>query len=238
MRILAFLPTYNERENIEQLLRQLFSLPCDLHAVVVDDLSPDGTGQLVENLKQEYPDRLEIIHRRGARGRGFAGVCGFEYAAGREDVDWVLEMDADGSHRPEDIPRLLEASCRADVVLGSRYVPGGKVIGWSPFRYLNSFVAGLLSRIILGLKYKDPTSGFRLFRREVVNCLPWKSMVSNNPSIVEEILYHCRVRGYRIVEAPITFVDRRRGSSKFSVKMISRWILNLWQVRKKVGKNV
>lgn len=235
MKILVFLPTYNERENIETLIRQLFALPLELNVLVVDDLSPDGTGQLVEDLKREFSGRLEVMHRQGKRGRGLAGIAGFQYAAKAQGIDGVIEMDADGSHDPKYIPDLVKACKNADVVLGSRYVPGGGVIGWSAFRHLNSRVAGWVSKILLGLKVQDPTSGYRLFRQDVIRQLPWERMVSDNPSIVEEILYHCIVRGFRIVEVPILFVDRQKGKSKFSPRLIWKWILNLWHVRRMVS---
>lgn len=235
MKILALLPTYNERENIEAVLEQLFALPLPIEVLVVDDLSPDGTGQFVEQMKDRYPGRLEILHRQGPRGRGRAGIAAFQQAARVEGLDWVLEMDADGSHRPRFIPQMLQAGREADVVLGSRYVPGGGVIGWSAFRYVNSFVAGWVARLLLGLRAKDPTSGFRLFRHEVVRQLPWDEMISDNPSIVEEILYHCTLRKFRIAEVPIMFVDRQKGESKFSLKLISRWIGNLWHVRRRAA---
>jgi len=232
MRILALLPTYNERENIEAVLRRLFALPLPLEALVVDDLSPDGTGRIVERLKSQYPGRLEVMHRERPRGRGRAGVAAFQYAARVEGLDWVVEMDADGSHQPRFIPELLQAGDSADVVLGSRYVTGGRVEGWEFLRHLNSRVAGWVARILLGLWVKDPTSGFRLFRHEVVRALPWEQMISDNPSIVEEILYHCKRKGFRIVEVPIVFVDRKQGRSKFSFKLVGRWVLNLWRVRR------
>ena len=164
--------------------------------------------------------------------RGRAGITAFQYAARTEGLDWVVEMDADGSHPPRFIPELLQAGQSADVVLGSRYVTGGGVQGWGWMRHLNSWVAGWVARLLLGLWVKDPTSGFRLFRHEVVRQLPWDRMVSDNPSIVEEILYHCKLRGFRIVEIPIVFVDRKKGRSKFSFRLVGRWMLNLWKVRR------
>lgn len=232
MRILALLPTYNERENIEAVLRQLFALALPIEVLVVDDLSPDGTGRIVERLKSRYGGRLDVLHREGPRGRGRAGIAAFQAAARTEGLDWVIEMDADGSHQPRFIPDLLQAGRDADVVLGSRYIAGGGVQGWGWTRHLNSRVAGWVARVLLGLWVKDPTSGFRLFRHEAVRRLPWERMVSDNPSIVEEILYHCKLRELRIVEAPILFVDRKKGRSKFSFRLVGRWLLNLWKVRR------
>lgn len=233
MKILVLIPTYNERENIEPLLRSLFALHLEIEALVVDDLSPDGTGEIVERLKAEYPGRLEILHRQGPRGRGRAGIAAFQAASGRTGIDWVGEMDADGSHDPRYLPEMVQAAKQAEVVLGSRYIPGGGVEGWSTFRHLNSRVAGAFARLILGLRVKDVTSGYRLFRHDLVRRLPWDRMISDNPSIVEEILFYCVKEGARIIEVPIIFVDRQKGKSKFSPRLIGRWILNLWQVRGK-----
>jgi len=232
MRILVLLPTYNERENIEAVLRQLFALALPLEVLVVDDLSPDGTGRIAEQLKKEYPGCLEVMHREGPRGRGRAGIAAFQYAANRKNIDWVAEMDADGSHPPRFLPDLLKAGESADVVLGSRYVPGGAVQGWGLLRHVNSRVAGWVARWLLGLRVKDPTSGFRLFRHDLITRLPWETMISDNPSIVEEILFHCGLRGARIAEVPILFIDRQEGRSKFSFRLVGRWIHNLWQVRR------
>jgi len=230
-RTLVFLPTYNERENIGPLIDEILRVVPEAHVLVVDDLSPDGTGALVEEMG-ERDTRIGVIHRDGPRGRGRAGIEGLRQAGLREDVDLVVEMDADGSHRPEDMPALLAAADSADIVIGSRYVKGGGVRGWGWFRTLNSAVANRVARVLLGLPYRDATSGYRCFRRGVLATLPWDSMISDNPSIVEEILYHVHRRGYRIVEVPITFVDRTEGASKFSVKLIGRWVRNLWWVRK------
>ena len=231
MRLLVLIPTYNERENIENLIRELFALDLSLEVLVVDDLSPDGTGKIVEGLKGEYGDRLNILHRQGPRGRGYAGIEAFQWAANKPDVDWVVEMDADGSHAPRYLSDLIRGGQNADVVLGSRYVEGGGIEGWSILRHLNSRVAGWVAKLLLGLSVKDPTSGYRLFRHEVIRQLPWDRMISNNPSIVEEILYHVMLQGFRIVEVPILFVDRQQGHSKLSPWLISRWISNLWKVR-------
>jgi len=231
-RTLVFLPTYNERENIRSLIEEILSVVPGARVLVVDDLSPDGTGELVEEMAK-YEDRIEIIHRDGPRGRGYAGIEGLRRAGTREDIDFVVEMDADGSHNPKEMPALIDAAQSADLVLGSRYVQGGGVEGWGWFRTLNSAVANRVARILLGLPYRDATSGYRCFRREVLAALPWDVMISNNPSIVEEILYHVHRRGFRVIEVPIRFIDRTEGESKFSVKLVGRWIANLWRVRRR-----
>lgn len=229
-RILVFLPTFNERGNLEPLAEQLLSLSPEVSLLIVDDQSPDGTGEIADALAQTYPSRMNVMHRPPPRGRGLAGRDGLRRAA-ETDCAIVIEMDADFSHRPEDIPKLLNALDQADVVLGSRYLPGGGAEGFGLRRRLNSRVAGLLSKLVLGLDYSDPTSGFRAFRREVLAALPWDRFISDGPTIVEETLYALRKRGYRITEVPILFVERRVGESKISVGLVIKWIINLLRVR-------
>jgi dolichol-phosphate mannosyltransferase len=233
-RVLVFLPTYNERENIRTLIEHILRIVPDGQVLVVDDVSPDGTGEIVEEMRRT-DHRVSIVHREGTRGRGLAGIEGLRRAGVRTDIDYVVEMDADGSHDPEFIPQLVEAAKTADLVLGSRYVEGGRVIGWGWFRLLNSAVANRSARLMLGLPFRDATSGFRCFRRTVLADLPWERMVSDNPSIVEEILYHVHRKGYSIKEIPIVFVDRAKGKSKFSVLLVGRWLWNLWCVRRAAG---
>jgi len=229
-KILVFLPTYNEKGNLDRLAEQLLSLGPEFSLLIVDDQSPDGTGEIADQLAREYPGRVEVIHRAPPRGRGLAGRDGLKRAS-ETDCGIVVEMDADLSHRPEDIPKLIAAIQDADVVLGSRYMPGGGTEGFGPRRRLNSRVAGLLSEYVLGLRYSDPTSGFRAFRREALASLPWDRFISDGPSIVGETLYALRKRGYRIAEVPIFFVERRVGESKISPKLILKWILNLIRIR-------
>lgn len=229
-RILVFLPTYNERGNLEPLAEQLLSLSPEISLLIVDDQSPDGTGEIADTLARTHPGRVEVQHRPPPRGRGLAGRDGLRRAA-ETDCDIVIEMDADLSHRPEDIPKLIEALEQADVVLGSRYIPGGGTEGFGFRRRLSSHVAGLLSKWVLGLDYSDPTSGFRAFRREALAALPWDRFISDGPTIVEETLYALRKRGYRIAEVPILFVERRVGESKISPGLVIKWIINLLRVR-------
>jgi dolichol-phosphate mannosyltransferase len=228
--VVVFLPTYNERENIERTVRDVLEAAPNGEVYVVDDLSPDGTGEAVDRMAEGDP-RITILHREGPRGRGYAAIEGLKRLLEREDFEYVIEMDADGSHDPRDIPAFLEACGDCDVVLGSRYVKGGGVKGWGLFRTLNSAVANRVARVMLGLPYRDATSGYRCFRREALAALPWDRMISNNPSIVEEMLAHLHHRGLRIREMPIQFTNRTEGASKFSIRLIGRWILNLWKVR-------
>lgn len=230
MKAVVIIPTYNEKDNLRPLIEQILQLKLELQVLVVDDNSPDGTGQIADELATEFPDQVLILHRTEPRGRGYAGIAGFQYAANL-DTEIILEMDADLSHQPIFIPDFMDAIKEADVVIGSRYIAGGDVVGWGWYRKLNSWVANRVARLILGLKYADCTSGFRAFRKEVILGLPWETMVSPGPSIVEEILYYCYKKNFRITEIPITFINREQGKSKVSPTLILRWIYSLWKVR-------
>ncbi len=233
--ILVFVPTYEERDNLEPLVEQLLALRDDLGVLVVDDLSPDGTGELADTLAGRYPGRVEVLHRPPPRGRGLAGRDGLRYAAASE-AKLVVEMDADRSHRPEDLPALLAAAEDADVVLGSRYIEGGVVEGFGPRRRANSAVAGWLTQVILGLRFADPTSGYRVFRREALATIPFERLISDGPTIVEETLLCLVQRNCRIVEIPIVFEERRLGQSKITLKLILRWIWNLLRIRLRASR--
>ncbi|HQH71805.1 MAG TPA: polyprenol monophosphomannose synthase [bacterium] len=228
--IVVFLPTYNEKENLPLVTERLFALGLDLSILVVDDSSPDGTGEIGDRLAVEHPGRFQIIHREGPRGRGWAGIVGLREAS-RAECQYVVEMDADLSHDPAELPRLLEAARDADLVIGSRYMEGGSAENFGWFRNLNSKTARFLSVLILGLRYTDPTSGYRVYRREILAGLPWDRMISPGPSIVEETLYHIQRRGARIIEVPIAYQDRRHGQTKITPGIILRWILTLLKIR-------
>lgn len=230
--ILIFLPTYNEKENLEKLIETILEIPLSIKVLVVDDQSPDGTGDIAQKLSDKLSEeKVSVIHRPPPRGRGRAGIDGFRIGS-ESECKYIIEMDADFSHQPQDIPRLIEAMEQSDVVLGSRYVKGGKIKGWGLYRVINSAVANLLSRVILGLKTKDCTSGFRCFKREVLASLDWDKMISVGPSIVEEILYKVvKQKKWKISEIPITFIDRTEGTSKVGILLILKWIQNLIQVR-------
>ncbi len=252
MEVLFFVPTYNERENLPELARRLYALGLDCGMLIVDDASPDGTGQVADELARQYPN-IHVLHRTGKRGRGIAGVAGLRKAS-ELPTQLVIEMDADLSHVPEDALKLVAAawgegtigtsgtegtvgerakqtSKLPDVVIGSRYVPGGKVEGWGLYRKLNSGVANFISRYILGIRQKDATSGYRCFRREVLARLPWDWFISEGPSIVEEIMMACQRLGCRVVEVPITFVDRKTGTSKMTPKIVLKWIYFMVRMR-------
>lgn len=209
------LPTYNESENIVRLVKQLLDLPIDLKVIVVDDNSPDGTGVLADELATQYPDHVAVLHRTGKLGLGTAYLAGFKHAFA-SGADFILTMDADFSHRPHYIPEMLERSAEADIVIGSRYLQGGGAVD-SPFlRRLLSRAANLVARVTLGLKTRDVTAGFRLYRCEALKSIPLSRIVSSGYSFLIEILFLIDRRGWRVAEIPILFHDRTLGQSKIS----------------------
>lgn len=225
---MAMIPTYNEAENIGPLLDAILAHGEEWEAVVVDDDSPDGTWKIVAERAESEP-RVHLLHRTTDRGRGVAGIAGFRKAI-ELGADWVLEMDADFSHNPELIPRFIEASQRADVVIGSRLVAGGGESGRSAARGWITAFASFYIRTVLGLPVRDPTSGYRLFSRAVLEAIPWEAMNARGPEIVQEVLLAAHARGFRITEVPILFEERRAGDSTFNLKIMIRsffWILRL-----------
>ncbi|MBI4495507.1 MAG: polyprenol monophosphomannose synthase [Deltaproteobacteria bacterium] len=218
MRAMAMVPTYNEAPNIEALLREILAQGPDIGAVVVDDDSPDGTGAIVEGLRREDP-RVHLIRRRGERGRGTAGVAGFRYAAG-QGVEYVIEMDADFSHPPSCISDFLSRMGDCDLLIGSRLVPGGGERGRHFLRKWITRAANFYIRQILQLPVRDCTSGFRVFRREVLQAIELDQIVSRGPSVVEEVLYQCYRRGFRIREVPYVLEERQAGQSTFNLRIM------------------
>jgi len=218
MRSLVIIPTYNERENLPALARAVLSLTPDLDVLVVDDNSPDGTGELADALARET-GRVHVIHRAGKLGLGTAYVAGFRHALAR-GYDRVVEMDADFSHRPADLPRLLDAASFADVVVGSRNIPGGRVIGWSPLRQVISKGGSLYARLLLGLPIRDCTSGFKCFSRRALEQLDLDALRSNGYAFQVEVNHACTRAGLRFAEVPIVFPDRERGASKMSARIV------------------
>jgi dolichol-phosphate mannosyltransferase len=222
---LVIIPTYNERENLPRLVQALLAIDPELHILVVDDGSPDGTGAIAERLGQET-GRVEVIHRTGKQGLGTAYVAGFRHALAR-GYDKVMEMDADFSHRPEDLPKLLAAADHADVVIGSRNVPGGRVVGWSLLRQLISRGGSIYARLLLGLPVYDCTSGFKCFRRSALQVLDLSSLRSNGYAFQVEVNYACARAGLRFAEVPIVFPDREQGKSKMSWRIATEaaWLV-------------
>ncbi len=205
------LPTFNERENIKKLIPEILSINPNISIVVVDDDSPDGTWKLVKELS-EKEDRLELIHRTKEKGRGTAGVEGLLHAA-RSGVDYIIEMDADYSHHPKFIPALIAEMENNDVVIGSRLTDGGKEEGRNIGRVFITWFANTYIRLLMGVPINDCTSGYRCFKRNVLESIQLDKMVSVGPSIVEEILYACALKSYRIKEIPIFFEERVHGET-------------------------
>lgn len=233
MKTLVIVPTYNERENLETVVTAIMVLDiAGLAVLVVDDKSPDGTGELADEMTRRYPERVHALHRKGKLGLGSAYLEGFRYGL-ENGYDAMCEMDADGSHEPKSLRALLaEIDRGADVAVGSRHVLGGKVIGWGPHRHFMSRGAITLSRAALGLKTHDVTSGFRCYRREVVAELLRRPIKSNGYAFQEETIFYCEKLGFKIHEVPIVFRDRTKGSSKLSGKEIVHFFSIIGKLRR------
>jgi dolichol-phosphate mannosyltransferase len=227
---LVVIPTYNERDNIERLLKALLALPTDLHVLVVDDNSPDGTGKLVEEWAQR-DERVHALHRPGKMGLGGAYIAGFTWALADTDARYIFEMDADFSHNPAAIAEFLRHIPEADLVIGSRYVQGVTVVNWPLSRLILSISANIYSRIITGMPLHDATGGFKCFRREVLASLPLSSIRSDGYSFQIEMNFHVWKRGYRIIEIPIVFTDRLVGTSKMSRRIVWEAAFMVWKLR-------
>jgi dolichol-phosphate mannosyltransferase len=238
MRAIAMVPTYNEALNIELLLREILKQGPDVGAVVVDDNSPDGTAGIVERLARKDP-RVRLILRKGERGRGTAGVVGFQYAA-RLGVPFIIEMDADFSHQPIYISSFLGQMDDCDLLIASRLVPGGGERGRNFRRRWITRLANFYIRLVLGLPVRDCTSGYRVFRREVLEAIELDQILSTGPSVVEEVLFKACRRGFRIKEVPYILEERKAGESTFSRKIMLdalRMMLTVrWHYRNYPGK--
>jgi dolichol-phosphate mannosyltransferase len=217
MKTLIIIPTYNEYDNLRPLLAELFANAPATDVLIVDDNSPDGTGQLADEIHSENP-HVQVMHRAGKLGLGTAYIAGFKYAI-EHGYDAAFEMDADFSHDPKYLPDFLEKIEHADLVIGSRYVPGGATPNWS---FLRRFISGggnIYTRLMLGTKIHDWTAGFRCYRREVLENIDLDSVKSQGYAFQIEMAYRVLRRGYKVVETPIVFMDRRVGKSKMSRKI-------------------
>jgi dolichol-phosphate mannosyltransferase len=234
-RIVVMIPTYEEAENIADLVRDILALPLDagLSVLVVDDDSPDGTGRIAEAMGRE-DGRVRSLIRKKRRGRGAAGLDGFK-AALALGPDLVVEMDGDLSHPPRTIPDLVAAVDHYDVVLGSRFVPGGRDADRSLGRRSLTFLVRLFIRRKFRIPVKDVTSGFRCFRREVLEAVDLDDCISVGPSVVLEVLYKAFLRGYRIGEVPIVFVDRKRGKTKLDLLTLIETLVAALRIRRRYG---
>lgn len=223
MKVLVIMPTYNESGNIVKSVQKLFSHNPTVDLLIVDDDSPDGTGQLADQLAKEDP-RVSVLHRREKNGLGAAYLEGFEIGISR-GYDFLVEMDADGSHRAEDLPKLLDKCQVSDLVIGSRYVPGGVTINWPLHRKLLSRGGNLYARIMLGSKLNDMTAGFRAFRSSFLKQLDLTDINAKGYSFQIEMAYRTVLSGGRVTEVPITFVEREIGNSKMSKSIVSEALL-------------
>lgn len=214
---IVIIPTYNEKENIENIIRAVFSLDGGYHILVIEDGSPDGTGAIVKKLQEEFPQRLFMIERTGKLGLGTAYLTGFKWSIERE-YDFIFEMDADFSHNPQDLPRLYEAcaSGGADLAIGSRYCNGISVINWPIGRVIMSYYASVYVRTILGMKVFDTTAGFKCYRRKVLETIDLDKIKMKGYGFQIEMKYTTFRLGFNITEVPIIFVDRKEGTSKMS----------------------
>lgn len=220
MKSTVIVPTYNERENIVLLVPELLALPVGVHVLVVDDNSPDSTGLIAEEMSAKN-SCVSVVHRPGKMGLGTAYIAGFKRALATES-DCILTMDADYSHHPRYIPAMIERSQTADLVIGSRYVRGGGAVDSPAMRRLLSYGANAFAKIMLDLKARDCTAGFRCYRREVLESIDLDSIFSNGYSFLIEMLYQVQRRGWKVAEVPIQFMDRRLGTSKISRNEINR----------------
>jgi dolichol-phosphate mannosyltransferase len=225
---LVIVPTYNERENIRPLAARLLALPAHIHILIVDDNSPDKTGELADELAAQNR-RVHVLHRPEKNGLGRAYCAGFQWALARQ-YQFMMEMDGDFSHNPDDIPKFLAAAENADLVLGSRYCDGIRVINWPLSRLMLSMGAAKYVQIITGMPFSDPTGGFKCFRRKALESIDLATIRSNGYSFQIEMTHKLWRQGLKIVEVPIIFTDRFQGSSKMSGKIVREALGMVWRL--------
>ncbi len=226
---MVVVPTYNERDNVEKLIGQVLAQDPDIHILVVDDNSPDGTGALVDKLAADN-GRVHVLHRSGKLGLGSAYRDGFSVAL-EKGADYIVEMDADFSHDPASLPQFFAKMGNYDLVIGSRYLNGVSVVNWPLRRLMLSYCASVYTRLVTGLKISDCTSGFKCFRREVIEAIDLGRIKSDGYSFQIEMNYRCVERGFRVGEIPIIFIDRHSGSSKMSKKIVREAVVMVWKLK-------
>ncbi len=236
MRNIVIIPTYNEKENIEKIVRKVLSIDNGFHILIVDDGSPDGTADIIKRIQTEFPDRLFIEERTGKLGLGTAYIHGFKWCL-NNNYDYIFEMDADFSHNPDDLPRLLDCCIqdKADMAVGSRYVRGGKVVNWPFNRIFISYGASLYVRAILWLPVKDCTAGFVCYSAEVLRTIDLDNIQFIGYAFQIEMKYRAWRKGFKLKEVPITFVDRVEGISKMSSGIVKEAVLGVWKMRFGLG---
>jgi dolichol-phosphate mannosyltransferase len=234
MASLVIVPTYNERDNLPALVRQLVAIP-DVHVMVADDNSPDGTGAIADALAGEFPGRVEVLHRTGTRGLGRSYLEAMMHAV-KGPWTTICQMDADFSHDPQYLPAMLATATDHDLVIGSRYLQGVSVVNWPLRRLVLSAFANRYVRAVTGLAAQDCTSGYRCWRREALARLPLDRIVSDGYSFLVEMLYEATRQGCRVAEVPIIFVERRHGVSKMSSRVIGESMLMPWRLVLRGGR--
>lgn len=228
---LVIIPTYNEKENIEKIIRKVFSLSYFFEILIIDDGSPDGTAEIVKKLQLEYP-ALHLEQRKGKLGLGTAYIHGFNWALARSQYEFIFEMDADFSHNPDDLVRLREACVKgADVAIGSRYVKGVNVVNWPMSRVLMSYFASMYVRIITGINIQDATAGFKCYRRRVLNTIPLDKIKFVGYAFQIEMKFTAINYGFNVVEVPIIFTDRTEGTSKMSTRIFREAFFGVIQMK-------
>ena len=228
---LVLIPTYNEKENIEKIIRKVFSLATPFHVLIIDDGSPDGTASIVKNLQKEFPESLFIEERKGKLGLGTAYIHGFKWAL-KHAYDFIFEMDADFSHNPKDLPRLREACLNgADVAIGSRYIKGVNVVNWPMGRVLMSYFASVYVRMVTGIAIQDATAGFKCYRKEVLQTIQLNKIKFVGYAFQIEMKFTAIKHGFKVVEIPIIFTDRTEGTSKMSPRIFREAFLGVIQLK-------
>jgi dolichol-phosphate mannosyltransferase len=228
---LVIIPTYNEKENAEKIIRKVLSLPYQFDLLIIDDGSPDGTAQIVKGLQAEFTGRLHIEERQGKLGLGTAYIHGFKWALGKS-YEYIFEMDADFSHNPDDLLRLREACVNgADVAIGSRYVKGVNVVNWPMGRVLMSYFASMYVRIITRINIQDATAGFKCYRRKVLETIPMEKIKFVGYAFQIEMKFTAIKYGFNVVEVPIIFTDRTEGTSKMSTRIFREAFLGVIQMK-------
>jgi dolichol-phosphate mannosyltransferase len=233
-RAIVVVPTYNERENLPVLVEGLMRHE-NVRVLVVDDQSPDGTGTVADALARTFAGRVDVLHRTSRRGFGRSCVDGMTQAV-HEPVDVVCQMDADLSHDPADLPRIIAASAHADVVIGSRYIAGGRILNWPLRRRILSRFANSYIRLVTRLTARDCTSGYRCWRRETLASVPFDHIFSDGYSFLIEMLFRAEQRGVRVAEVPITFVERLKGQSKLSMAVLVESVITPWRLAATRGR--
>jgi dolichol-phosphate mannosyltransferase len=228
---LVIIPTYNEKENIEKIIRKVFSLSYSFELLIIDDGSPDGTATIVKKLQLEFPNQLHLEERSGKLGLGTAYIHGFKWALER-NFEYIFEMDADFSHNPEDLIRLREACVNgADVAIGSRYIKGVNVVNWPMGRVLMSYFASMYVRLITGINIQDATAGFKCYRRKVLETIPMDKIKFVGYAFQIEMKFTAIKYGFNVVEVPIIFTDRTEGTSKMSTRIFREAFLGVIQMK-------